>query len=108
MKIHNVIEGTTEEWVLDPARGAIKEQRRALKPSDADRIVVAKGAHDSCPEGAAFERQSDGTFEVPDDVAAHFLVMPGWHEGASPFPPPEMVKEWEEREPVISKVGTRG
>ena len=103
MQIHCVVESTTEEWVVDPLRGPIKEKRRALQPASTERIVTPPGGFKSCPDGETFEVGPDGTFSLPDDVAEHFLRMPGWHEGASPFPPAEMTQEWEKRDPVVAK-----
>ena len=103
-QIHHVEESESEEWVLDPLRGPIKEKRRAMKPGSVERLVVPSSA--SRPDGETFELQPDGTFHVPQDVADFFTRMPGWHEGESPFPPPELVAEWEKRDPIISKAGS--
>jgi len=76
-QIYHAETTTVERYVLDPTLGPIKRREEALKPSGTWRI--------GAPDGATFERGADGTFEVPDEVAAFWLRRPGWHEGASPF-----------------------
>ena len=77
-QIHNVIESPTMRHVLDPALGLVQRRELVMRASDVDRI---KHGADT------FEVQPDGSFEVPAEVAAHYLRMPGWHEGPSPFAP---------------------
>jgi len=74
-RIHHVINSVKEEWDFDAHEGARLVRREAAQPSGADRIIHS---------GATYEARN-GTFEVPDDVAAFMLRMPGWHEGESPF-----------------------
>ena len=77
-QIHNVVESPTSRYVLDPDHGMVQRRELVMRASDVDRI---KHGDDT------FEVQPDGSFEVPADVAAHYLRMPGWHEGPSPFAP---------------------
>jgi hypothetical protein len=52
--------------------------RREIQMKPADTGAIKHGED-------TYEVQSDGTFDVPEHVAAHFLRMPGWHEGSNPF-----------------------
>lgn len=79
-QIHHVAVTYRERWALDPERGAVKERQEVLGASGTWRIGAA--------DGTAYDREADGTFMVPDEVAAFWLRRPGWFEGASPFPPP--------------------
>lgn len=75
-QIHHVQTGYRDRWVLDADEGAVKRREMVMRHSDVHRI-----AH----EGKTYDVHDDGTFHVPDAVAAHMLRMPGWHEGESPF-----------------------
>jgi uncharacterized protein YigE (DUF2233 family) len=82
-QVYHVISKKHEEWNYDPQKGPALVIREAIEPSGATRIQYTDGRN--------FEVQPDGTFHLPDEVAAYFLRMPGWHEGAkNPFvdPPP--------------------
>ena len=97
MQVYHVHTTYEDRWLLDPDKGAVKRREALMKPSGTSSIAVPKGQFESCPNGQTFTAQSDGTFELPDDVAAHFLRMPGWVEGSSPFPPDDLVPETKTR-----------
>ena len=80
MKIHHVQEVAEDRWELDPVRGAVKARISVMKPSTVGRI-----SH----EGEVYDREKDGSFEVPDEVGRVFLSRVGWHEGLPPFAPDE-------------------
>ena len=80
MQIHHVETSYEDRWVLDEQRGAVKRREQIMKRSSAERIVH---------NGETYEVEADGTFLVPDDVAAFMCRQPGWHEGPSPFSPDE-------------------
>lgn len=88
--IHHTHIEKTMRWTLDPDRGAVKEPVAVLKRSNVDRIV-----HD----GETYEIHGDGSFYVPDHVAAFLLRMPDWHEGESPFPPDDVAPSPSELQP---------
>jgi len=92
VQIHNAKASTKLTWALDPVRGPIQQTERVIERATTSAISVPKKGFASCPEGATFEIQPDGTFEVPDDVGAFYTRMPDWHAGPSPFPPLEMVR----------------
>ncbi|MGO9903487.1 MAG: hypothetical protein ACLP0J_28255 [Solirubrobacteraceae bacterium] len=75
-QIYNVIQSTSDRYVLDPDRGMV--QRREL-------VMQASDVHAIKHGDEQFEVAPDGTFDVPAHVAAHFLRQPGWHEGSNPF-----------------------
>jgi hypothetical protein len=95
MQIHNSTSSTKLVWSLDPSRGPVQQTERVVERGGATRITVPKGGFASTPDGATFELQPDGTFHVPDDIGAFYVRTPNWFEGSSPFPPPEMVAEFE-------------
>ena len=104
MQIHDVEERVEERWVLDPVHGPTQKRELAANRSTTSVISVPAGGFASCPEGQTFELGADGSFDVPEDVAAHFLRMPGWHVGISPFPPEDLKPE----EPIkVSKVSDK-
>lgn len=51
-----------------------------------DRRMDASGAHRLNHEGKSYEADSDGWFDVPDEVGRFFIGRPGWCS-------PEMVDE---------------
>lgn len=105
-QIHSVEETTEDRYILDPKLGAVMRREQVMKPSDTAGISVPAGVFDSCPDGASFERQADGTFDVPADVAAHYVAQPGWHEGPNPFPPEPPAETPKDEEP--SKGSAKG
>jgi hypothetical protein len=95
MQIHNATSSTKLVWSLDPVRGPVQQTERVVERAGTTQISVPKGGFASTPEGATFDIQPDGTFHVPDDVGEFYVRTPNWFEGASPFPPAEMVAEFE-------------
>jgi hypothetical protein len=93
-QIYNVIQSTANRYVLDPDQGMVQRRELVMKASD---VSAIKHADDT------FEVQADGTFDVPEHVAKHFLRMPGWHEGANPF----AAAEPEQEKPAESKARAR-
>lgn len=89
-QIHHARIGDRVRFVPDPGsaidhalfpgtshrRGMSAERYRALGPSDVHQI-----AH----EGETYNIDPDGSFTVPEHVAAHLTRMPEWHEGPNPF-----------------------
>jgi len=69
-----------DEWELHPKLGATISQKRVLQDSGTMHVTASTG------EG--YERQEDGTFLLPDEVANHLLRQPNWHEGANPLVKP--------------------
>lgn len=90
--------------MLDPDQGPIKKLVSDMTPGGQTVISVPPAVFESCPEGAVFNIQDDGNFEVPEDVAKFFAKQPEWHIGASPFPPAEMVAEYEATKKSRKKV----
>jgi hypothetical protein len=82
-QIYNVIQSTANRYVLDPDHGMVQRRELVMRASD---VSAIKHADDT------FDVQPDGTFQVPEHVAAHFLRMPGWHEGSNPFAVEEQEK----------------
>jgi hypothetical protein len=74
--IHNVEVFDEKHYEIDPAKGAVLKHTQVLKRGTADTI-----AHD----GETFSVDADGSFHVPDDLAALLLKQPGWYEGPNPF-----------------------
>lgn len=79
-QVHKVVETTVNRFEVDADHGVVQRVARLMKPAGDDRIKHGD---------ETFEVQPDGTFELPEHVAAHFLRQPGWHEGPSPFAPDE-------------------
>jgi hypothetical protein len=75
-QIYHVIQSTSDRYVLDPDRGMVQRRELVMKASD---VAAIKHGEDT------YEVASDGTFDVPEHVAAHFLRQPGWHQGPNPF-----------------------
>ncbi|MGD0386755.1 MAG: hypothetical protein ABSB73_11555 [Solirubrobacteraceae bacterium] len=75
-QIHHVVQSTANRYVVDPDRGIVQRRELVMGASDIQQI---KHGDDM------FQVGDDGTFQVPERVAAHFLRMPGWHEGPNPF-----------------------
>ena len=86
MLIYHLHQAYEDRWVLDAERGSVKRREAVLKPSGTSAISIPAGQFESTPEGAVFEVGSDGSFDVPEDVAEYFIGMPGWGEGVCPFP----------------------
>jgi hypothetical protein len=115
MQIHHVESTYEEKWVFDPQTGPGKQRVAKMLPS-ALQCISVPGAEPgrlppfpSSPTGASFDAGDDGSFVVPDDVAVHFLAMPGWHEGISPFPPANLAPTEENLRPAaVSKVPKTG
>jgi hypothetical protein len=78
--IHHVETSYKDRWVADPDLGMVKRHEMILGRSTTGAI-----AH----KGKTYNVTDDGTFEVPEDLAAFLLNQKGWHEGATPFPPDE-------------------
>jgi hypothetical protein len=76
MRVHQVEEFTTNVHKLDPVRGMLLHHERGLRRGSAASIT-----HD----GETYEIASDGTFDLPADVAAAIVGRPGWYEGPNPF-----------------------
>jgi len=99
VKIHHVHQDFVDRWVTDPNLGVVKRHELVMKPSSIDSIAL--------PDGRTFSRAADGSFDVDAITAKHFLAMPGWQEGPSPFPDDDMEPEPEEvRPPRVSKART--
>ena len=98
MQIHHSHTTYEDRWVLDPDKGSVKRREALMQPSGTSAISVPAGRFESCPDGETFTA-TDDTFNVPEDVAAYFLNMPGWGEGLSPFPPEDL---------AVSDAPTRG
>jgi hypothetical protein len=77
MQIHQVEEHTVNVHKLDPVYGMRLHQERALRRGTTARI--------SHPGFDPIDIGPDGTFDVPDEVGAHFVGRPGWYEGPNPF-----------------------
>ena len=80
MQIHPVIETFEDRYVLDAERGPVRRRETILGHPGSESIV--------CEDNTYFA-DADGTFEVPNDVAAIFVGkrtgVISWHEGPSPF-----------------------
>ncbi len=85
MKIHHVETKNDERWSFDPQLGPVRRSEPVVGRSGTDRVVS--------PEYGTFEVDPDGSFDVPDGLAKFLLNQPGWHAGASPFPPDEPVQK---------------
>lgn len=83
-QIYRVKVSFRERYVLDEKEGMVMRRERILQP--ADEVTITD------PKYGTFEVQPDGTFHVPDEVAAHFLRMPDWNEGANPFVVEDVIK----------------
>lgn len=93
MKIFHVQESWQDRWVLDPVTGPAMRHELVAKQSTMGTISVPEKVYPSLPDGATFDVGDDGSFEVPDEVGAFFLRMPGWHAGVSMFPKEEAPAE---------------
>ena len=78
MQIHRLDTVRTQHYVVDADLGVVLRKEQAIQPATTTAI---------CHQGRTYEVQPDGSFMVPDDVAAFFLRMPAWHPGPSPFAP---------------------
>jgi hypothetical protein len=76
MLIHQVETDTVIRHEVDPFRGHVAKRVEVLKQGTTSAIKF----HDD----REFEAV-DGSFDLPEDVAAYFLGTPGWYAGASPF-----------------------
>ncbi len=80
MQIHPVIETFKDRYVMDPTLGPVRRREAILDHPGAQAIVI---------EDQEFYPDSDGTFDVPDDIAAKLLGRKtgniSWHPGANPF-----------------------
>lgn len=80
MQIHHVETSFHDRYVVDPEHGQVRRREEVLRCSD-----ITQVSHD----GKTYSRDDDGTFDVPDDVAA-FLVgrrtgQGTWRTGPNPF-----------------------
>jgi hypothetical protein len=88
-KIHHLTETRRQVAVRDSAsaidhalapgrhgRGFRLEEETELATSDVHRI-----AH----QGETYDIGPDGSFTVPEHVAAHLVSQPGWHKGPNPL-----------------------
>ena len=81
-RIYHAHEQIIPQHYVDPSTGRIELRQVAqLSPAGDDRIIWPQ------PDGSqrTFEIQPDGSFDVPVEVAEHYLRMPGWNVGSSPF-----------------------
>lgn len=80
MKIYHLETKHVNRHDVDPALGVVIRRELVTKPSDIDQIVH---------EGKVYERQADGTFEVPGDVGefllSHRTGNGQWFSGENPF-----------------------
>lgn len=79
IQIHHVKTQHTHRYVEDEYGQMQRRPVDRFVKSDVDRIVH--------PSAGTFEVQPDGSFFVPVEVAQHYLRMPDWNEGPSPFAP---------------------
>lgn len=81
MKIHAVQERTSARYVLNEQTGLPRRINTTELTDPNTEVIVHKGQSYFCGP--------DGTFDVPDEVAAEFVdhIIGGvaWHEGTSPF-----------------------
>jgi hypothetical protein len=77
MQIHQVEVFDELRREIDPARGIVARREQVIRKGGATRI-----AH----EGVTYEIDPDGSFDVPEEVAAVLVGKPGWYEGPNPFP----------------------
>lgn len=100
-QIYHVQQRTKNRHVVDPDQGMVMRSELIMQPSGFDRIVRChRDGHQE-----VYELQPDGTFMVPDEVAAEHLGRPGWHEGENPFFTD--VEEVPATPPKMSKAGAR-
>ncbi len=90
MQIHQVVEEHVLRHENDPIAGSVYRRVPVMKRGSTGKIKW---------QGTVYEAQ-DGTFDLPADAANHFLRLPGWYEGASPFVD-------EDPEPVAPKVAPK-
>lgn len=76
MQIHEVQVFKKKSHHLDPEKGLVLQTQDIVKRSDTSVISF---------DGVEYEVDDDGTFDVPDEVAAFFIGTPGWYEGPNPF-----------------------
>lgn len=77
-QIHQVEEYTELKHDLDPVRGMVlRSERKVLKGGT---VAISHPDYDE-----VFEIGPDGSFDVPDDVAAFLVKQPSWFEGPNPF-----------------------
>jgi hypothetical protein len=85
-QIHHRRSVPVDEWVTDPDMGLVLKRSEKLMPNTADNLSVGKGTFASTPEGGTYQPDEDGTFTVPEDVAADMVKHhPHWYAGPSPF-----------------------
>ncbi len=76
VQIHHVEVHPEVTHVLDKDLGVVRRQTQMVRESTVGTIT-----HD----GEVYEVADDGSFYVPEDVAAFMLRQPDWYSGPSPF-----------------------
>lgn len=77
MQIHHLEVGRVYENAIDDRTGrVVRRATEQLQPAGTTGIT-----HD----GVQYNRQPDGTFEVPQEVGAYYLRQDGWQPGPNPF-----------------------
>lgn len=74
--IHNVEVFDEKHYEIDAQKGAVLKHTQVLKRGTASAIT-----HDD----ETYEVEADGSFRVPDDLAAFLVNQPGWYGGPNPF-----------------------
>ena len=83
----------------------VEDQYGQMQRRPVDRFIRSDTDRIAHPDAGTFEVSPDGSFYVPVEVAQHFLRMPDWHEGPSPFAP-EPVAETPRAKTARKPVGT--
>lgn len=71
-------EESRQEYLPDPDNPHRQILKHTRVPSGVDRLKY---------KGKSYERDEEGNFDVPPDVAAHWLRFPGWKRDKNPLPP---------------------
>jgi hypothetical protein len=73
MQIHNVEKVDQAVSAIDPIHGIVRRVETVIKQSS---VTSIDGKYNIGP---------DGSFDVPDDVAAFLCNTPGWYAGPNPY-----------------------
>jgi len=77
MQIHHLQVEKVWESVLDPRTGRIvRKSEDQLAPATTAALTY---------DGVQYNRDPDGSFEVPGEVGAYYLKQDGWQVGPNPF-----------------------
>lgn len=75
-KVHNVESHEERSYAIDPEKGIVQKTNQ---------VIGRGGATSVSHEGVRYEIESDGSFEVPEELAEALCSTPGWFRGENPF-----------------------